>query len=178
QTVRMLDYSDASINGETRESLAKSRVTIVFSDLKQLEGPTGPKDPKGMVLDLWNARRRGAVLRRRCSFSAVALVLSVLADWPAMATEYAIAPGQKVIGELRPYAIQQGDVFPDIARRFDIGYTALVAANPGVDPWVPGLGRRITIPSLFILPDAPQQGDNHQLGAMATLLLPARWRSG
>ena len=111
-----------------------------------------------MIWDLSDTRRRAVGVCRRCSFAAGALVIAILAGVPAIAAEYSIARGQKVIGEQRPYAIQQGDVFPDIARRFDIGYTALVAANPGVDPWVPGLGRRITIPSLFILPDAPQQG--------------------
>jgi len=111
-----------------------------------------------MIWDLSGTRRRAVGVCRRCSFAAAALVISVLAGLPAMAAEYAIAPGQKAIGELRSYVIQQGDVFPDIARRFDVGYTALAAANPGVDPWVPGIGRRITIPSLFILPDAPQQG--------------------
>src|SRR5437763_1525504 len=56
-----------------------------------------------MVLDLGNVRRRGAVLRRQRSFSALAFVISILAGLPAMATEYPIAPGQKVIGELGPY---------------------------------------------------------------------------
>jgi len=75
-----------------------------------------------------------------------------------MSADFALAPAQTAVGELRQYVIQQGDVFPDIARRFDVGYTALVAANPGVDPWVPGVGRTITIPSIYILPDAPHQG--------------------
>ncbi len=33
----------------------------------------------------------------------------------------------------------------------------MLAANPGVDPWSPA-GRRLTIPSLYILPDAPRVG--------------------
>lgn len=77
---------------------------------------------------------------------------------PTAAAEYALAPGQRVIGDLSRHVIKQGDVFPEIARHFDVGYTALVAANPGVDPWLPGAGREITIPSLYILPDAPPQG--------------------
>jgi L,D-transpeptidase ErfK/SrfK len=86
------------------------------------------------------------------------LIASAIAAAPAMGADFALAPAQTAVGELRQYVIQQGDVFPDIARRFDVGYTALVAANPGVDPWVPGVGRTITIPSIYILPDAPHQG--------------------
>ncbi len=86
------------------------------------------------------------------------VLLMTLVAMPAAAAEYALAPGQKVIGDLGRYVIRQGDVFPDIARRFDVGYTALVAANPGVDPWVPPVGHAITIPSLYILPDAPPRG--------------------
>src|SRR5260370_39951482 len=91
--------------------------------------------------------------------SAALVVMSGLAAMPAAAAEYALPPGQKVvIGELGRYVVQRGDVFPDIARRFDVGYTALVAANPGVDPWLPRAGRELTIPSLYVLPDAPHQG--------------------
>jgi L,D-transpeptidase ErfK/SrfK len=77
---------------------------------------------------------------------------------PAAVKEFALAADQSVVGEVRHYVVQQGDVFPDIARRFGVGYTALVTANPGVDPWAPGAGREITIPSLYILPKAPRHG--------------------
>ena len=76
----------------------------------------------------------------------------------AAAAEYALAPGETVIGILGDYVVRDGDNLADIARRFDIGYTEMLAANPGVDPWSPGVGRRLTIPSLFILPDAPRRG--------------------
>jgi L,D-transpeptidase ErfK/SrfK len=90
---------------------------------------------------------------------AALVVMSALAAMPAAAAEYALPPGQKVVvGELGRYVVQRGDVFPDIARHFDVGYTALVAANPGVDPWLPRAGREIKIPSLYVLPDAPHQG--------------------
>jgi L,D-transpeptidase ErfK/SrfK len=77
---------------------------------------------------------------------------------PAPATEFTLAPGQTAVGEIRNYVIQKGDVLPDVARRFDLGYTALAAANPGVAPWAPAVGREITIPSLYVLPKAPHRG--------------------
>lgn len=95
---------------------------------------------------------------RRWRWCPVAAVLLIALATPAAAAEYALSPAQQAVGEIGRYVTKQGDVFPDIARHFDIGYTALVSANPGVDPWVPGVGRTITIPSLFILPDAPRRG--------------------
>src|ERR1051325_7555659 len=94
--------------------------------------------------------------RRGCSI-AIAL-LAAWAAFPAAAAEYPLAPDQNVVGEIRRYTVKEGEVFADIARHFDIGYTALVTANPGVDPWLPGVGREITIPALHIMPDAPHQG--------------------
>jgi L,D-transpeptidase ErfK/SrfK len=90
--------------------------------------------------------------------SAAILLVSALAAQPAVAGEYSLAPGQKVVGEIRQYVVQPGEGLNDIARRFDVGYTALAAANPGVDQFHPGVGRRLIIPSLYILPDAPRQG--------------------
>jgi len=77
---------------------------------------------------------------------------------PAAADEYPLAPGQKVIGEIREHVVQPGEGLNDIARKFDVGYTALAAANPGVDQFTPKVGRRLIIPSLYILPDAPHEG--------------------
>ncbi len=113
-----------------------------------------------MIWALSQGRRRACEVARRWSgwCSAAIALACALAGLPAAAAEYALAPGQQVIGELGRYVVNQGDVFPDIARHFDVGYTALVTANPGVDTWSPGAGREITIPSLYILPDAPRQG--------------------
>ena len=54
--------------------------------------------------------------------------------------------------------VQPGEGLNDIARKFDLGYTALAAANPGVDQFSPGVGRRLIIPALYVLPDAPRRG--------------------
>jgi len=113
-----------------------------------------------MIFQLSQRMGRRAVAARhrsRWHLAAIALITALTA-LPAAAAEYELAPGQKAVGELRRYVVRQGDVFPDIARHFDVGYTELAAANPGIDPWYPGVGREIVIPSLHILPDAPRQG--------------------
>jgi L,D-transpeptidase ErfK/SrfK len=77
---------------------------------------------------------------------------------PAIAAEFPLAPGDRVVGNLGDYVVQSGDNLADIARHFDVGYTEMLAANPGVDPWSPRVGRKLTIPALYIVPDAPRRG--------------------
>ena len=50
------------------------------------------------------------------------------------------------------------DTLTDIARRFNVGYEEIVRANPGVDPWLPGEGKQIVVPTQFVLPNAPREG--------------------
>jgi L,D-transpeptidase ErfK/SrfK len=66
------------------------------------------------------------------------------------------------------------DTLSDIARRFNVGYEEIVRANPGVDPWLPGAGREIVVPSQFILPNAPRQGIVINSAAMRLFYFPKR----
>jgi L,D-transpeptidase ErfK/SrfK len=63
-----------------------------------------------------------------------------------------------VIGEIGQYVATGDDTLLDVARRFSLGFTELVAANPGIDPWLPGKGVRLTLPSAHILPRGPRDG--------------------
>jgi L,D-transpeptidase ErfK/SrfK len=124
----------------------------------------------------WFWRRRGSshALRPRCGvFAPALLVLAALSMMSAAAAaEFPLAPGQTYVGQLGHYTIRKGEVFGDIARRFDVGYTELVAANPGVDPWIPRVGTEITIPSLYILPVVPHQGIVINLGQYRLFYFP------
>ncbi|MDX1252350.1 MAG: L,D-transpeptidase family protein [Gammaproteobacteria bacterium] len=66
--------------------------------------------------------------------------------------------GNDVVGELRIVLARQQDTLSDIARRHNLGYSEITDANPTVDPWLPGEGTPILLPTQFILPDAPRQG--------------------
>ena len=46
----------------------------------------------------------------------------------------------------------------DIAMERNLGVPEISAVNPGVDPWVPGAETLITLPTQFLLPDAPRKG--------------------
>ena len=78
---------------------------------------------------------------------------------PVATHEFQIDPvNDAVIGELQLTKVEGEDTFSDIARRFNLGYEELVRANPGVDPWLPGEGREIVLPTQFVLPNAPREG--------------------
>jgi L,D-transpeptidase ErfK/SrfK len=64
------------------------------------------------------------------------------------------------------------DTLPDIARRFDVGYEEIVRANPGVDPWLPGAGKEIVVPTQFVLPNAPREGIVINVAAMRVFYFP------
>lgn len=89
-----------------------------------------------------------------------ALVVAVLALFAATAgaREYRLVPGSDLIGEVEIIHTRYEDTFVDLMRRYDVGYEELVRANPDVDPWLPGEGTELVIPSRYVLPDAPHRG--------------------
>lgn len=56
------------------------------------------------------------------------------------------------------YRATHDDTLLDVARRFSLGYVEIVAANPGTDPWIPGEGTNVVLPTLHLLPDAAPEG--------------------
>ncbi len=67
-------------------------------------------------------------------------------------------PGHDVIGTVATITARYEDTLVDIARRHGLGYYDLVRANPDVNPWVPGAGTEIVLPSRFVLPPGPREG--------------------
>ena len=68
------------------------------------------------------------------------------------------SPEQSVIGEPQLMFTSAEDTFSDIAREYGLGYDELVAANPDVDPWVPGEGTAVLLPTQFVLPNIEHKG--------------------
>ncbi|HYM04506.1 MAG TPA: L,D-transpeptidase family protein [Stellaceae bacterium] len=71
---------------------------------------------------------------------------------------FPLSSDQAAVGLVGTYVASENDTLLDVARRFDLGYTQLVSANRGIDPWQPGAGRNITVPNLYLLPDGPRRG--------------------
>jgi L,D-transpeptidase ErfK/SrfK len=77
---------------------------------------------------------------------------------PLQSNRFFLHEGQDVIGEIQVVVAKYEDTFVDIARAYGLGYDEMVAANPDVDPWLPGEGTTIILPTRFMIPVAPRQG--------------------
>lgn len=92
-------------------------------------------------------------------FTRCLSLAAVFATGQAMALEFALPPpGEDIIGQVQTLTAKYEDTFADIATANDLGYLEMVAANPGVDPWLPGAGTEIVLPTRFILPPGPREG--------------------
>ncbi len=84
-------------------------------------------------------------------------------------------PASNVVGELQVVRARAEDTFIDLAQAYDLGYDELVEANPGIDPWLPGAGTPIVLPSRFVLPDAPRQGIVLNVATKRLFYFPKPW---
>jgi L,D-transpeptidase ErfK/SrfK len=65
-----------------------------------------------------------------------------------------------VIGSPRTYTVQAKDTLLDIARYFDLGFNEIRDAHPQLDPWLPQVGREISLPTFWVLPKSRSTGGN------------------
>ena len=65
---------------------------------------------------------------------------------------------QSVVGEPQVVFTNGSDTLSDLARTYGLGFDELIAANPGVDPWLPGDNTPVLLPTQFVLPDVPRRG--------------------
>lgn len=61
-------------------------------------------------------------------------------------------------GKVRIYIAQEETTLLDVARHEELGYVELRAANPNVDPWLPGKGTWVILPTASVLPAAVRRG--------------------
>jgi L,D-transpeptidase ErfK/SrfK len=65
---------------------------------------------------------------------------------------FTLSPDSTLYGTTRWIKVNENDTLLDIARDFDLGYNQIIAANPGIDPWVPPDGSIVLAPLAFVLP--------------------------
>lgn len=88
-------------------------------------------------------------------FAALGIALPLT----AAAASFALpAPGDDLVGELSVVLAREEDTLLDIARQHDLGFNEIAAANPDIDPWLPGAGARVVLPLQFVLPAGPRSG--------------------
>ncbi|MGC9403984.1 L,D-transpeptidase family protein [Vibrio genomosp. F10] len=77
----------------------------------------------------------------------------------AFSATYDLPPeGSSIVGRIQYHAINEGESLADIAKQYDVGFLSLMAANKGVDPFLPQVDHVLTIPSQVILPQVNYEG--------------------
>jgi L,D-transpeptidase YcfS len=97
-------------------------------------------------------------LTRWMTFFALAAAVAIAL--PAHANTWPLPPaGSRLVGENKFHVVENdGGSLEAIAKKYNVGFLALLQANPGVDPYVPRAGSVLTIPLQTLLPDAPREG--------------------
>ena len=88
---------------------------------------------------------------------AAAAAVGVLSPQVRSAS-FPLASGQNLVGAPGTYVTRNEDTLLDVARRNDLGYGQLIAANGRIDPWLPGAGQVVTLPNVYLVPDGPRKG--------------------
>lgn len=92
---------------------------------------------------------------------------------PVHAERYPLpSDASPIIGNLTIISTSFEDTFIKLAKRFGVGYEELVMANPAVDPWLPGQGTQVVLPTQYILPDSKREGIVLNLAEMRLYYYP------
>ncbi|HDZ57484.1 MAG TPA: hypothetical protein ENI17_11305 [Pseudomonas xinjiangensis] len=86
-------------------------------------------------------------------FSALAGVSGL-----CLAAKYDIASEQSMVGSAYSVEAAYEDTFADLGEAHGFGHLEMIAANPGVDPWLPGEGTQVLMPAHHVLPNIPREG--------------------
>ncbi|MBA4373848.1 MAG: L,D-transpeptidase [Thermodesulfovibrio sp.] len=84
---------------------------------------------------------------------AVYLGFFVLAAGFAEGAEYSYTAKNAVIGNIEEHTVVNDESLYEIARHFNLGFTEIARANPKLDPFAPGNGAAVTIPTFWVLPN-------------------------
>jgi len=82
------------------------------------------------------------------------LLTSLLLPLPTLVLGAAYPGGQALIGTPAHHIAEPDESLMEIARRYDLGYSEIVAANPGIDPYIPGTGTEVNLPTAWLVPAA------------------------
>lgn len=64
---------------------------------------------------------------------------------------------ENFVGKMQTVSAKYEDTLVHIGRDYDVGFVEMRAANPYLDPWIPGNGAKVVVPTMHLLPDAPRE---------------------
>jgi L,D-transpeptidase ErfK/SrfK len=89
---------------------------------------------------------------------ALGLGLALCAQLASAEIDVLPKDGSAIVGENTTITTVYADSLPDLAHHYSLGYFEIIRANPGVDVWIPGAGKQVTLPGRRILPPGPREG--------------------
>jgi len=88
------------------------------------------------------------------AFISLILPALLLLSFHSLASGAAYPGGQALIGTPTHHEAEPNESLMEIARLYNLGYNEIVAANPGIDPYIPGAGTKVTLPTAWLVPAA------------------------
>lgn len=76
----------------------------------------------------------------------------------ARAAVFSLSADTQIVGEIRHMRTRGDESLRDLAAQFGVDVQELERLNAGIDPYAPGPGIWITLPTEFVLPDGPRSG--------------------
>lgn len=91
--------------------------------------------------------------RRFGAFVGAAVFMAVTLSSGISHAEYK----KNYVGEMGVYRAVYEDTLVHLARKYNLGFVELRAANPDLDTWIPGANAKVILPTQHLLPDAPRK---------------------
>ena len=90
-------------------------------------------------------------------YKTLVLSFGLTATLPLSAAVFPLTPTTDIVGEMQVTTTRYEDSFITLAAKYNVGFEELVQANPKIDPWIPGEGTLVMIPSRYVLPARAQR---------------------
>ncbi len=99
------------------------------------------------------------MIKNKLFLTSISLVILMLLVKPVVAKVYDIeSEGTRLIGEPKVHKVVKGDYFQELAEKYDVGFLALLAANPQHDPFLLEIDTEVVIPNQMLLPFISRKG--------------------
>lgn len=93
------------------------------------------------------------------SFCALCLLLTSQNGLAGELKKYGYDDGTlTVIGSITYHIVEKGETLLDIARAYGLGFNEMQLLYPTMDPWIPPTGKKLIIPTMWILPSVRNDG--------------------
>ena len=86
------------------------------------------------------------------------IIFIVILNQQAISGGFSYSANKTLVGAIRHHVVAPKETLLDIARKFDLGYLEITGPYPDMDPWNPGPGQNLVIPTQWILPSTKLHG--------------------